>query len=361
MTIPNAVREPEIKAGDLTIILTLKDRSEYTRRWLMYMNDLRCPYKILIGDGGTDLAIQAHLESPENYPYLDYDYYRFSPDHSFYDYYKKLTDLSSRVNTKYAVLADNDDFYKIASLDSHLKFLDAHRDYIGIRGSIARFWLRDKDNSVLNSPSGASYSAISVASMSVEENSFPERAETFLIGIEKLNQLMIWYCIFRTEALRNTLAILNSHFPIDEFVYEVMFCLLMVQQGKIRVEKEETYFRQHGSSTALASLMASGTSTLERMFINEGFRSISDICKANNAYATEEERIRLLRSFARMLANHCLAAHSPPSYLEQLKVALNKYPGIYSRIYRLYEFSRTHLGPRKFRRIPEIEKYILER
>ncbi len=328
---------------------------------MRYMNDLRCPYKIIIGDGGTDLAIPAHLESPENYPNIDYDYYKFPPDHSFYDYFRKLTDLSSRVNTRYAVLADNDDFYKIASFDSHLKFLDAHHDYNGIRGSITRFWLWDKENSVLNSPSGAGYSAISVASMSIEGDSFLERAEMFLGGIEKLDHFMNWYCIFRTEALRKTLAILNNHFPIDEFVFEVMFCLLMVQQGKIRVEKEETYFRQHGSSTHLASLIASGKSTLERMFINEGFRSIYDICEASNAYATEEERIRFFKSFARMLANHCLAAYSPPGYLEQLKVALKKYPGLYSRIYRLYEFARTHLGPRKFRRIPEIEKYILER
>jgi glycosyltransferase domain-containing protein len=349
------------KAGDLTVILTLKDRSEFTRRWLKYMNDLECPYPILIGDGGTDLAIQTHLEAPDNYPNLNYEYVRFPPDTSFNDYYQKLVILSSRVATRYVVLADNDDFYRIASFDSYIRFLDAYHEYIGIRGSVVNFWLRDKESAVLNRPVAADYSAISLASMSLEEDSFSERAETFLSGIEKLNHFMNWYCIFRSDALRKTLATLDQHLPMDEFVYELMFSVLMIQQGKIRVEKEETHFRQHGTSTGLASLAGSGTSTLERMFINEGFRSIYDICKASNTFATEEARVKLFRAFARMIANHCLVYYSPPGYIKKLKAMLNNHPALYVNVYRLYELLRTSVGSKKFRRIPEIEKYILAR
>ena len=42
----------------LTIVLTLKDRAPFSDRWMHYMDDARCPYPILIADGGTDQAVE---------------------------------------------------------------------------------------------------------------------------------------------------------------------------------------------------------------------------------------------------------------------------------------------------------------
>ena len=39
---------------DLTIVLTLKDRKEFTRRWLDWMVDQSCEFYILIADGDAD-------------------------------------------------------------------------------------------------------------------------------------------------------------------------------------------------------------------------------------------------------------------------------------------------------------------
>ena len=55
----------------LTIILTLKDRSDFTLRWMKYMSDQRCPYKILIADGGADKLIEKKLNNSKNYPHLN--------------------------------------------------------------------------------------------------------------------------------------------------------------------------------------------------------------------------------------------------------------------------------------------------
>ena len=51
----------------LTIVLTLKDRTVFTYRWMNYMNDIKCPYPILIADGGADKHIEMHLENNKNY------------------------------------------------------------------------------------------------------------------------------------------------------------------------------------------------------------------------------------------------------------------------------------------------------
>ena len=101
----------------LTIILTLKGREEFTFRWMRYMNEMHCPYKILLADGGANLELEAHLRHPNNYPNLDYEYIRYPFDASLDDYLNKFENVISRVKTEYILLADNDDFtYWVAFL-----------------------------------------------------------------------------------------------------------------------------------------------------------------------------------------------------------------------------------------------------
>ena len=59
----------------LTIVLTLKNRSDFTFRWMSYMNQICCPYKILIADGGDDLEVENILKVNSNYPNIIYEYY----------------------------------------------------------------------------------------------------------------------------------------------------------------------------------------------------------------------------------------------------------------------------------------------
>ena len=95
----------------LTIVLTLKDRAPFTYRWMQYMNDMQCSYKILIADGGEDSAIEQHLRNHENYPHLDYEYIRYPYDATIDDYCKKFENVISRVESEYLLLADNYYFY----------------------------------------------------------------------------------------------------------------------------------------------------------------------------------------------------------------------------------------------------------
>ena len=97
--------------NDLTIVLTLKDRVPFTYRWIKYMNDMKCPYKILIADGGKDKSIEEHLSDSSNYPDLNYVYIRYPYDETIDDFYRKLENILSQVQTKYHLYADNDDFF----------------------------------------------------------------------------------------------------------------------------------------------------------------------------------------------------------------------------------------------------------
>ena len=96
---------------ELTIILTLKDRVSFSYRWMEYMNDLSCPYKILVADGGEDKNIENHLKDINNYPNLDYSYIRFPADNTLSDFYRKFVSVINSVKTPYLLFADNDDFF----------------------------------------------------------------------------------------------------------------------------------------------------------------------------------------------------------------------------------------------------------
>ena len=123
----------------LTITRTLKGRDEFTYRWMEYMNEMRCPYKILLADGGDNLELEAHLRHFNNYPNLDYEYIRYPFDATLDDYWNKLENLISRVKTKYTLHADNDDFYLLDRIPALIAFLDEHTDYVAARGQLVNF------------------------------------------------------------------------------------------------------------------------------------------------------------------------------------------------------------------------------
>lgn len=95
--------------SNLTIILTLKGRFNYTRRWFDWAITSNCPFKILVADGGLDDSVPLYLSTlkPNN---LNLEYVRYPPDLTLKDWRAKLSDITQRVETKYAILADNNGF-----------------------------------------------------------------------------------------------------------------------------------------------------------------------------------------------------------------------------------------------------------
>jgi len=113
-----------MKQNDLTVILTLWDRVDFTYRWMRWMDQQRFPYKILIADGGLDKNIELHLRDKSNYPNLDYEYIRYPHDTNAENYFEKLTDVSSKVRSTYAIVADNDDFILLGPLKKILSYYE---------------------------------------------------------------------------------------------------------------------------------------------------------------------------------------------------------------------------------------------
>ena len=351
----------DLLAGKLSIILTLKDRSDFTIRWMTYMNDIHCPFKILIGDGGVDPLIQVHLEHYDNYPNLNYQYLRFTPDNSFRDYFMKLEKITELVTSEYLLFADNDDFYNIEYFNEYIHFLDERRDFVGIRGGTQVFWVSDRNNLALNSPVGNSYSAIDLAGTSIENDLDIERIEKFLLEIEYLDHFMNWYCISRTKNVRDTIIALNAIESLDPFIYEFMFLTILLKQGKFKVDSKYSYFRQQGTSQAMVALKKEQPLAFRRIFLNNGFTWICDLCEINKFYNDENEKARILTAVSKMFEYQIIAFNRPLSYVGKVKIFLIGFPFINKLVYDIYKILRGIVGKKKFIRIPLIEDYILKR
>ena len=114
--------------NDLTILLTLKGRKKFTKRWLDWMVEEDCPYKILIADGDADKSFTQGLLKNPNYKNLDIDYIDYPEDINIRTFIRKFSNAISLIKTKYAIYADNDDFIIVNNLKKALIFFESNSE-----------------------------------------------------------------------------------------------------------------------------------------------------------------------------------------------------------------------------------------
>lgn len=288
---------PSTAEAGLTIVLTLKDRPEFTRRWMRFMNDRRCPYKILIADGGRDKTIETELTTHAAYPELDYEYIRYPFDAGWPEFYAKQLDVCSRVTTKYLVFADNDDFFFPERFAPQIEFLDAHPDYSGCRGGIAQFSLLSKSGEPMNAPAGIDYVAARHEARSIEDETVVDRVVSYFKGLVRYNHQINWYCVARTDSMVGTLAQVKERGYTDVVLNEILVILGVLRDGKVKVMDHLSYLRQIGSSQAEAGLLLE-KDVLELFLINDAFHQFNEFITETGLAAGEEDRVRVMTALA---------------------------------------------------------------
>jgi len=189
---------------DLTVVLTLKDRSAFTYRWMQWMESQRFPYKILIADGGSDPAIEQHLSDRKHYPSLNYEYIRYPFDSDLHAYMRKLADVADRVTTEFVLSADNDDLVLLEPLEESLAQLRGLKD-VHTLGPL-HYWF--KIRKTVNSSSELTYAG----SAPVEFTRDKPMVDVLLEDADPLTRLfrvvesvyspLIYYGIHRAEDYR---------------------------------------------------------------------------------------------------------------------------------------------------------------
>ena len=111
----------------LTLLLTLKDRPVYTKRWLAYADQFHCPFPILIADGSKT---SENADIIKNYlSKLDIQYCRYPLDENFAAYYRKVADAATKIKTPYVLQVNNDDLYDFSTLSQGVHLLEKNNIY----------------------------------------------------------------------------------------------------------------------------------------------------------------------------------------------------------------------------------------
>jgi|APSaa5957512576_1039674.scaffolds.fasta_scaffold01322_3 glycosyltransferase domain-containing protein len=351
----------------LTIILTLKGRDEFTYRWMKYMNEMRCLYKILLADGGDNLEIEAHLRHPNNYPNLDYEYIRYPLDASLDDYFNKLENVISRVKTDYILHADNDDFYLLDRIPEMITFLDDHRDYVAARGQLVNFEVFDIKGITKAQVRGRRYYASVVYAPSIESDCPLARINSLCQGMSDYDYYSNWYSITRTCVLQKMWKNLITLPTKEVIVLEMLSHVMMMNAGKLKIMSTPFYLRQSNTSQFGDTLII-GNEFLERCISNNSFSEFSLAVDRFMGLNNVEDRKEVLKSIAGWLNIFVFNIHRGhqvrSGVFYRFRALIKQVPvfGSFARFVFSFLKSLALQTPRRLSlRIKEIEPFIIVR
>lgn len=329
------------------------------------MNDMRCPYKILIADGGKDPAIEENLRRQDNYPNLNYEYIRYPYDTGLDDFLKKLENVISRVQTPYLLQADNDDFFLLEKIPAVLAHLDEHPDCAGARGQIVNFEVFDKAGSSKGVSSGARYHAVSNEVPSLEMESDFERVEMLCRLMSRYDYYANWYCVFRSDRLQALWKELLTLSIKEMIVFEMLTLVLTANEGKIHVMPEPFYLRQNNTS-AFGDTLVVGNEFLERCLTNNSLAKFSEGLERLRPAFSLDDKNRLLKAIAAWLEVFVSNIHQArlPSATSAMRwrKSVKAMPFVGTALKSWYLGSASLFGSRQQRkmlRFKSVEPYII--
>ncbi len=350
----------------LTIILTLKDRSPFTYRWMEYMNDIRCVYHILIADGGADTEIEDYLKDYKNYPNLNYTYIRYPFDEDLNTFYKKFSDVIDIVSTPYILFADNDDFFQLDSSGEFINFLDQNPDFVSCGGDYVSLSLLSDQNRAINATKASNYIAQSYKGFqSIDADLSADRIIYFLENVESRLLWYSWYNIHRTSAIKDCFEIFKEHKFNEVIAFEIHLHFFLLSRGKYKQINKTFYIRQEETSQSNSQLkIVQGI--FERFIENNSFKEIQTSLNFSNPTLSEDDKNKIYAAFQSWLAEKKPGRHSAPtkgSMFDDFRKYLNETDSF--RVFygkKLLKQSKERFfkqDTRRYLRIPCIENHVI--
>lgn len=237
----------------LTIILPIKDNQEMTKRWLDYAVKENFNFKIRVADGGSKKFTEIiNYNKKLN---LDYSYHGLDSTH--FKYINKIYKELKNVNTKFILLADNDDFYIKSMILRSICFLEKNKSYSSCGGNIFKFVSSEKYKGKIT------YTTFS------KQNSFEDNSPTTRLKKISNSYNEIFYDVMKTKDMlnftKNFLELNKSKF--NYFFYPFCLSFYLVSVGKVKKFQEVILLRQEDYQSSTSS----GVISLKSIFFDENF------------------------------------------------------------------------------------------
>ena len=146
------------------------------------------------------------------------------------------------METRFVVLADNDDFFIVSGLNQSVEFLQSHPDYSACRGEVGAFLV--SGSQIYDAVDGVYGDHVEFVpgvyhNQSLEQDSARER-----LGSHFLKYGPTWYEVHRTDQLREAFRVLRSLEISDLYLAELLISGFTVIAGKVKREPDPYLFRQ---------------------------------------------------------------------------------------------------------------------
>jgi len=196
--------------SNLTILLILCGRQQYTKRFFHYMDMVQCPWKIIVADGGQEEI--SWLTQLDTLPNLEYEYHYFGPDKTLTEFHHKIATIVDYIGTPLTLCVDNDDFFFLSGVARDIEFLRTHPTYVSSRGSVDKFIV-----------SGGCYGEVTQKGKLYKRPSIIGDTATARIAEQSKLWHGAWHNVIRTKDLQCTAKITNvvnpSCFRFTEQIY----------------------------------------------------------------------------------------------------------------------------------------------
>lgn len=256
----------------LTIILPLKGREDFTRRWLDYYTRANLPWKTIIGDGDVNSNVSTILKEHKNLlenkvEYLSYD------DVNYLEFYRKILNMIEHAETPYVMMCDNDDFLIQCGIEKAISFLNENPDYVSCGGAnLGIYGVADNFDISQGTSVGGNWTNLNIIYDPIDLNM--DKSEDRVL--ETFNNYQpSWYCIHRREALRDCFREIVNRKILDVLAMELFQASYMAAKGKVRQAYDSViYVRQLNTS-----MVSKNTSdTFDRIFKETLVQDFNSIC-----------------------------------------------------------------------------------
>lgn len=216
----------------LTVLVPLKDRHDFTKRFIKFIIKFNLKYHFLFADGSNSKLPRECLNLLKSSK-IKFKYIRFKKDKNIKIFFNKLYLALLQVRTDYVMLFDNDDLPIQSTINYCLKKLEKNKKLSGCGGYKINFNFFEiiKNKKINNEYYGnpINISNIDYGNNYIFHNS-TQRLKSYLTKKKSINTIND---VFRSHFLRNNIRTLKKRNFTYLAFYNVLLDFLNIYNGRV--------------------------------------------------------------------------------------------------------------------------------